>query len=228
MVILFYAILILDIPIAIASFVFAYILLRRAKNNHIYFNFGMAVLFLALWLAGIVVNSFGFLPGFSTFIENLSFALGIGILHYFLIFTLSFPLPSPRRSLKVGILYFFTSLIALSCFIPGLYVISSVSTHPFIYADVNPFGLALYSIYFTLLSVLSFVNLIYKYKNNDGIFRLQLKKIILGTIIAIVVNLFFRITVLFLGHHDTSPIGAFFTFTVLIYIYSILFSKKLY
>jgi len=225
MTIIFYAILILEIPLAIISFVFASLILSRRKNP-IYFNFGMAVLFLAFWLTGIVVNSFGLLPWFSALIENLTFALGAGILHYFLIFTLSFPLPSPNRSLKIGILYFFTALIVLSCFIPGLYVVSSVSVPPFVYFDANPLGLTLFSIYFVLLSVLSFTNLIYSYKNSDGIFRSQLKKIILGTIVAIIVNLFFSIMVFFWSRFETSPIGAFFTFTVLIYIYSILFSKK--
>lgn len=227
MTILFYAILILDIPLALVSFGFAALLLSR-KRNPVNFNFGMAVLFLAFWLTNIVINSFGLLPKFSSLIENLSFALGIGILHYFLIFTLSFPLPASNRSLKIRILYLFTALMMLICFIPGLYVVSSASVPPFMYANVNPFGLTLFSLYFVLLSILSFTNLVYNYKNSDGIFRLQLKKIIMGTIIAIIVNLFFSNLILFWANFDTSPIGALFTFTVLIYIYSILFSKKVY
>jgi len=183
---------------------------------------------LAFWLTGIVVNSFGLLPGFSSFIENLTFALGVGILHYFLIFTLSFPLPVSNRLLKIRILYFFTALIILSCFVPGLYAVSSASVPPFMYANINPFGLTLFNIYLALLFILSFINLIFSCKNSDGIFRLQLKKIILGTIIAFIVNIFFSSLILFWARFDTSPIGALFTFTVLIYIYSILFSKKVY
>jgi len=40
----------LNIPMALAMFFFAYVLLSRSKGNAIYFNFGMCILFLALWI----------------------------------------------------------------------------------------------------------------------------------------------------------------------------------
>src|SRR3990167_831519 len=89
--IIFTVILYLNIPIAIASFIFAYILLRRAKGNAIYFNFGMAVLFLALWISSIITYYIPALQDIAVLLGNISFIFGIWILHYFLIFTYKFP-----------------------------------------------------------------------------------------------------------------------------------------
>ena len=66
MELLFTIIIFLNIPMAIASFIFAVILLRRGKGNAIYFNFGMATLFLALWISE---TFFAFFPIFLPYLD---------------------------------------------------------------------------------------------------------------------------------------------------------------
>lgn len=222
---LFTIILFLNIPIALASFVFAYIILRRGRNP-IYFNFGMAVLFLALWIVSILLLFFRILPLPITFFLNLSFLFGIWILHYFLIFTIKFPVASPGNRFKINLLYLFTFLVSVTCFIPNLYAIEGRLEFPFLYISIGPMGLSIYTIYFVILVSLAFKNLIRKYLQSDGIFKTQLKKIILGTATAIFFNLLFSITIYFFITFNTTPIGVLFIFTVLLYIYSILFSKN--
>lgn len=223
---LFRAILVIDVFLAIASFAFAYILLfRRDRKNPIYFNFGMAVLSLALWLSSILLLFVDTLPISGVTLENLTYLFGIGILHYFLIFSLTFPTPARKRFLKVFILYIFTALVSTSFFIPGLYALTVVRKVPFLYAEINPIGVSIFSIYFAILSILSFINLVSNFKKSDGIFRLHLKRIIIGTLIAIIVNSIFSVLNAYVSSFDLSSVGAISIFVVLFYIYSILFSK---
>ncbi len=226
--ILFTIILFLNIPMAVASFIFAYILLRRAKGNAIYFNFGMAVLFLALWVANILLLFWSplVINILSLFLTNLSFAFGILILHYFLIFTFHFPVSTLKARSKEIILYLLTLIILISIFLPGLYTKSVIFDFPFYYVFFNPLGLVVYTAYFFVLSLLAFVNLYKKYLRFDGVIRVNLKKILVSTFLAILFNFFLSLMVYFFISFNTTPFGALFTSLVLFYIYSILFSKK--
>ena len=98
---LFTIVFLLNVPVALASFVFAFILLRRSKNNPVYFNFGMANLLLGLWateeLLLFTVSSIGI------FLGNLSYLLGMWILHYFLLFTYVFPVSTVNLRSKFAI-----------------------------------------------------------------------------------------------------------------------------
>ena len=225
--VLFTIILYLNVLIAIASFIFAFILLRRTKGNAIYFNFGMATLFLGLWITSIPLIFLKFTEPVNIFLTNTTFLFGIWILQYFLIFTIYFPTPHlKRKNIWVPLLYLLTLLISFSIFIPNLYTVRAVSDFPYLYVKFNAAGLTIYTLYFIALAAASFKNLIYKYRQSDGIFKIQLKKIILGTGIAVAANLALSITIYYFTEFDFSPIGALFTFAVLAYIYSILFGKR--
>ena len=119
---LFTAILYLNILVSLISFIFACILLKRSKGNAIYFNFGMAVLFLGTWAAEIFLL---FFKG-GILLANLSYLFGIWILHYFLLFTYLYPVASPKLRYKFIIFYFFTLLVSTSIFIPKLYTTKAV------------------------------------------------------------------------------------------------------
>lgn len=220
---LFTAILYLNILVSLISFIFACILLKRSKGNAIYFNFGMAVLFLGTWAAEIFLL---FFKG-GILLANLSYLFGIWILHYFLLFTYLYPVASPKLRYKFIIFYFFTLLVSTSIFIPKLYTTKAVVDFPYLYFSANPVGVTIFSVYFAFLSVLAFKNLITKYLQSDGIFKKYLFKIILGTGIAIFFNFIFSINIYYFTEFDTTPIGMLFTFSALAYIYSILFSKKI-
>ena len=121
--IIFTTILILDIPLAIASFIFAYILLfRRDWRNPIYFNFGMATLFLGLWILVTILTYIQNLFLSTYFLATLSFIFGLWILHYFAIFTYKYPYPFKKDSNIIFLLYIITSLFTLSFLIPNFYI----------------------------------------------------------------------------------------------------------
>lgn len=208
------------------SFIFAYILLRRAKGNAIYFNFGMSTLFLGLWILSIVLLFFEIIKLGGIFFANISFLFGIWILHYFLVFTMKYPVPGGDDRLKINLLYLLTILVSVTIFLPGFYTTESILNFPFLYVEINSAGLSIFSIYFFLLALLSFKNLLSSYKRSDGIFKKHLKKIIIGTIVAVFANFILGITIYFFINFDTTPIGILFVFGVLTYIYLILFSKK--
>ena len=225
MELLFTIIIFLNIPMAIASFIFAFILLGRSKSNAIYFNFGMATLFLALWISETFFAFFPIFP-FTTKIWILtSFSCGLGIMHFFLMFTYNYPFSKAVSRYKIIILYIASILVASSPFVPKLYIQEISLDFPFIYERDNFIGLTIFSTYFVLLAALSFINLIKSYRESDGIFRINLKKIIVGTGIAVIANLIFSIFLYYFSTFEATPIGVLFTFGVILYIYSILFSK---
>ena len=192
MVWLFTTIVYLNTIMAVAAFVFAFILLKRGRNP-IYFNFGMAILFLALWMLITLLDFFRFTPLSSTFHLLLEFAAGIWILHYFLIFTYNFPIVRPDNKLKILFFYITTTVVFVTIFIPNLYVTSSFIDFPFRYSEVNATGLSIFIIYFIILAIVAFVNLFQNYERSDGLHRTQLKKIMAGTAIAIVANIIFSL-----------------------------------
>ena len=226
--IIFTIILILDIPLAIASFVFAYILLfRRDWRNPIYFNFGMATLSLGLWIFVTILTYIQNLFLSTYFLETLSFIFGLWILHYFAIFTYKYPYSLKKDSNIIILLYAVTSLFTLSFLIPDLYIFKSELRFPFLYNELNLIGFTLFIIYFSVLSILSFKNLIYKYLNSGGIHKIQLKKIIVGTVVGVIANLIFSLSIYYFAPYDFTIIGILFASGVLMYIYSIMFSKKI-
>ncbi|OGY45805.1 MAG: hypothetical protein A2744_01580 [Candidatus Buchananbacteria bacterium RIFCSPHIGHO2_01_FULL_44_11] len=224
--VLFTAVLYLNIPMAITSFVFAFILLRRAKGNGIYFNFGMATLFLALWQVALPLLFIDFSLPFNIFLVNVTWLFGIWIMHYFLIFTYNFPISTLYSHKQLGFLYLLTLFVSFTFFIPDLYTKGAYPNFPFLKLVVNPIGLTIYTVFFVSLAFFSFKNLIVNFLKSDGIFRIQLKKIIIGTGVAVIANLFLSITIYYFIDFDTAPLGTVFVFAVLLYIYSILFSKK--
>src|SRR3990167_5634654 len=82
----------LNIPMAVAMFFFAFVLLRRSKGDAIYFNFGMCILFLALWILVTFLTFFEALPIPTIINVLLSFIAGLWVMHYFLLFTYKFPI----------------------------------------------------------------------------------------------------------------------------------------
>jgi len=222
---IFLTILLVNIPIVLASFFFAVVLLRRGKNP-IYFNFGMAVLSLALWSVAEELLFFNPFSYFFVVLDQLTFLFGIWIVHYFLIFTMNFPIPTSKKLRQQVLLYIVTSIISFSFFLPGWYTQNVYANFPFVYIYDNPLGLTIYAFYFFVLGLLSFKNLIFRYIQSDGILRIQLKRIIIGTALVLLINFFSSITIYYFSAFSTAPIGVFFTSMTLIYIYSILFTKK--
>lgn len=214
----------LDAILAVLSFYFSFVLLRK-KNDRIAFNFGMATLCLGFWLITLVFLFLGVLPLYSTLLVNLTFIFGIGILHYFYIFTLYFPAIQIENYKRIKyVISFATLLLIFSIMVPGLYCTSIVHDRPLVYVSNNPVGLSIYTFYFVLLSILIAVNLRRSFLKSDGHYRVIVKKIGVSSIIAIVVNLILSIIVFYIWEFDTSIIGALTTSTVIYYIYSILYN----
>ncbi|HLC69647.1 MAG TPA: hypothetical protein VJH75_01220 [Patescibacteria group bacterium] len=223
--VLFTVVLYLNILLAVASFFFAFILLRRSKGDAIYFNFGMAVLMLGVWMFVTLSDYFGLTPFSSSLHARLGFLLGLWALHYFLIFTYYFPLQKMVTKSVTPFFYIGTIAISVLALWPGLITSASVD-FPFRYREINPLGLTIYTVYFSFLAIIAFTNLFKRYEASDGIHRRQLKKIIAGTAVAVVANLFFSLINFYYVSFDLTHLGMFFAFTILIYIYLILFSKK--
>ncbi len=223
---LFTIILFLNILMAIASFIFAYILLRRAKGNAIYFNFGMSALFLALWITVTFLAYFPIGVFTITFWILLSYFFGLGIMHFFLMFTYKYPVSKDISRANIFIIYTASILVALTLLVPDLYVLENKLDFPFMYEEDNPIGLTIFSIYFVILEAMSFVNLGKYYIKCFVIFKKNLKKIIIGTGVAVVANLIFSLFIYYFSNFQSTSIGVLFTFGVLLYIYSILFSRR--
>ncbi len=221
---LFIALQFINPIIIIFSFAFAFIILRRGRDP-IYFNFGMATLFLALWLTASEIMYLIIPDALRIIVINLTFAFGILIMHYFTIFTFYFPsLSSVRNRPVTAILYLLSFLVALSTIVPGMYVQRAVLDYPFLYVSFNNVNLTIFTLYFIVLTAISFNNLFKKYINSVGIHKIQLKKVIIGASVVIFINLFLSILLYFVTDFDTNIIGAFFAFAVIVLIFSMLFS----
>ena len=216
----------LNIPMALAMFFFAYVLLSRSKGNAIYFNFGMCILFLALWIMDSFLIFAKAIPIPALVFVLLSFITGLWVMHYFLLFTYKFPLELRPNKVRDSLLYFFSSLLTLSFLIPDLYVIEVSVDSPFLWENINYLGHTIFTIYLFILAILAFKNLIQRYLTSGGIHKVYLKKIIIGTLTAVVIVFAVGLVALYFVEFDFSYIAVLSTFTVLAYIYSILFSKK--
>ncbi len=224
---IFVAVLYVNIIMMIISFVFAYILLRRQKGNPIYFNFGMSDLFLGLWMLVTLADFFRLTPLSTNFHARLGFIMGVWILHYFLIFTFYFPFKRAINKFVIPLLYIGTVVISIITLLPSFIASASVD-FPFRYREVNPVSLSIYIFYFFVLALFSLVNLFRSFESGDGIHKVNAKKVLAGTSIAIGANLILSLINFYYTSFDLTSLGMLFTFTVLIYIYSILFSKKVY
>jgi len=225
MELIFKIILYVDVVLALASLFFAIVLLSRSRDS-ITFNFGMMVLSVFFWIVSILLLFFPLIPqASSTLFLNLSFLFGALVAHFFYIFTVKFPF-TKNKNTKILLLNFFTLILSVSIFWPGLYGREVILDFPFLHVDINPLGLGIFTTYFVLVGVFAFKNLLVKFFSTDGIHKIQLKKIIAGTFITFIVNAVVSIFIYFFIDIDLTPIGILFTFSILMYIYSIIFQKK--
>lgn len=226
MELIFKIILYVDIVLALISLFFAIVLLARNRDS-ITLNFGMMVLSVFFWIVSILLLFFILVPQISSvFLLNLSFFFGALIAHFFYIFTLKFPF-SKNENIKIILFYILTVAVSISIFLPGLYGRKTSLDFPFLHIDINPVGLTIFTSYFLLVGIFAFKNLLVKFFSADGIHKIQLKKIIIGTFITFIVNAVISISIYFFIDVDLTPIGILFTFSILMYIYSIIFQKKL-
>jgi hypothetical protein len=220
---IFAAVVLLNIPLAIFSFYFSFILIHR-RNDRVAFNFGMAVLFLGLWLVTLLALFLRFLPISSDLLVNLTYVFGVAILNYFFLFTLCFPILRNKNYTFIRNLVSLLSLgIGLSALVPGLYSKVIKIDGPLIYLETNPLGLSIYSLYFVALTLLIINNLWKSYVRSDGHYRVVIKRISISSSIAIIVNFFVSILVFFVWTFDTAPLGALTTSVAIYYIYLILY-----
>ncbi len=223
--IIFTTILYVNVLMMFVSFFFVGVLLKRAKGNPIYFNFGMSDLFLGLWMLVTLLDYFRLTPFASLFHARLGFLAGIWILHYFFIFTFYFPFPKKLNKYFIPLLYSITIIVSIVTMMPFSIISASVD-FPFRTRVVDSVYLTLYIIYFGLLMSMSLHNLFKSFELSDGIAKIQTRKVLIGTSLALLANLIFSLINFYYTSFDLTPIGMFFTFGVLIYIYSILFSKS--
>lgn len=225
MELIFEIILYIDIAIALVSLFFAIVLLFRSHDS-ITFNFGMTILSLFFWVVSILLLFFRITPQVPPVLFlNFSFIFGAFIAHFFYIFTLKFPFTKNESKRKITLIYIFTIVISVLIFLPDLFSRDAVLDFPFLYVDMNPIGLVIFTTYFGIVGFFAFKNLIVKYFFTDGIHKIQLQRIIIGTFITFIVNIIFSMSIYFFIDVDLTPIGILFTFSIFMYIYSIIFNK---
>jgi len=170
-------------------FLFAIGLLVFFKNrkNVVNIFYGLFVIFMAIWSLGLAM--FYFNPEISVmhFWANFLYVAGGLIAVFFFYFSLIFPSSSsPISNVKklliflpnivLFIMFFFTNLILKDVFIED-------GTRGFIY---GPFHF-LFDLQFIVFFLWGFLNLIKKYKQEADIAKAQLKYIILGTSLGLII-----------------------------------------
>lgn len=211
-----------NIPIAAATLFFALFLLRRWRDP-IIFNFGMSALMLAIWIANVTILflDVALVETYRLALVKSRFIFGMLVMHFFLIFTYKYPYPLIKdRTIVVGLYIFngaYTVFIAAMSWFP----LDAYYEAPFHYIVHSDLSRSIFIIHFTALSLWAFSNLIYKLALSEGIFRRRLRKIIVGTGIAVAGNIILSIGSFFVTDLDLNPFGILFTVTVLAYIYSI-------
>src|SRR3989344_8766483 len=221
----FTGILYINAVMAAVTPVFSAILLKRGRGNPIYFNFGMSTLFLGLWMAATLLDFFRLTPFSSDVHARLGFLLGLWILHYFLLFSIFFPFRLISDNRRISVIYIATLLSSLLAILPT-FVKDAIVLFPFRFRTIDPLLLTIYNLYFVGLSVFALMNLFKNYERSDGIYRIQLRKIIAGTSIAVFANIIFSLVNFYYTDFDLTAVGMFFALGVLIYIYLILFKQE--
>ncbi|MDD2807598.1 MAG: histidine kinase N-terminal 7TM domain-containing protein [Patescibacteria group bacterium] len=213
-------ILYINVILMVVSFCLSYILLKR-KGSGVHY-FGMALLVLGLWMLFTLSDYFRLTPLSPIFHAQMGFLTGALVLIFFYLFTRNFPVPDAAPKSKYYFFYGIVIFIAFISFWPE-FITSAYSNFPFRYRTINPFYLTIYNTYFFLFSALSFKNLFVSYEGSGGIYKIQLRKIIVGSAFVVLSNIIFSLLNFYYTNFDLTAIGIFFTFIILFYIYSILF-----
>lgn len=218
---LFLAVLYVNVILMLVSFYLSYALLKRKEKGVFYF--GMSLFSLGLWMLFTLSDYFRLTTLSSIFHARMGFITGVWVLIFFYLFTRNFPVVDGTQK-KINSLFFLLAVAAsVFCFFPG-FVTSASTDFPFRFRKINPYYLTIYNTYFFLFCILSFKNLFASYDVNGGIYKIQLKKIIIGSAIVVLSNVVFSLLNFYYTNFDLTALGIFFTFLILIYIYSILFS----
>jgi hypothetical protein len=226
----------LDVVAAIGSLWLAILLFkytREAKKSNnifgarIYFNFGMALLMVGLWISSILLCFF--IPAVveSPTLLNFSFFFGFWIANYFVTFSLVFPAPGHKNTKSLIILYrILTVFLSVSVFVPGIYVRKGTLSSPFVFLDISPVGSSLFLSFFLASFIIFLVAIGKSYFSAGHAYRPLIKRIIFSVSLLALVNILFTTLTSFFVSFDTTPIAILPVFLLVVYVYLILFSKN--
>lgn len=214
-----------NILLFIVSIITAYLSLFILRGKKSYTNtvFSLFILSVGLWAFGISFFSLTDSYNLAFIYAKLYYIVAAAIPIFFLLFSLSFP--KERKVLLVNqiipvLIFVFLSVVVF--FIPNSVVIS-VSMGVSKSVSLNLFGYTIYSVYFTIILLIAYINLFksyLKYKQ-DSETATQLKFIIGGTIIPFVFGMLFDL-ILPVFTYEYIWIGPLFGFAVvLVVLYSV-------
>src|SRR3989339_1616445 len=147
--------------------------------------YALSVLMTALWtfaLMGTRITSNSFV--ISLYARLTYFApIFIGVFFWF--FTYYFPFKIAKLSRRFLILFFGSTLfVIIFTILPDVFIAGQVLPEQRFKPEISRFWHSIYGIYFLAVMALSFRNLLMKYKQSVGIWRLRLKQVLIATIVA--------------------------------------------
>lgn len=211
----------------VINLIMAIIVYFRGWRNKVNLYFSLLTFFNFLWalslLSGMTLDSdFGILLGKSTYPS----AIGIAISLLFFSIYFPFKIKDINKSLKYlcfFIFIFFSFLTYSNNLIIGYHrdVINNIY-----YLKYDNFWYILYSIFFILLIVYSVINLFYKYKSTEGLFKKQILYLLVTIILGLLFGAYFDLFLCYLGIFKYEWLGPLFTLPMNFVAFYLIFSNK--
>lgn len=202
--------------------------LKRGWRSKINLYFASLVFFNFLW-------SFFMIGAFSTnnlslvnFFDKTTNLFGVGIMLSLFYFTLYFPYQTDKiSSLKTKLIWFFSIVISLMIYTKWFVINTIWIEKPFNYISYyNKYGYFIYAVYFFVLACWSIYFLFKKYRQAEGVAKLQLKRLILSITVGLICGAYFNLLLNYFGVFTLGWFGPVFTLFMNIVVFRAIRSPK--
>lgn len=187
---------------------------RRKESN---ITYGLVAILVGLWSLGIA----GFRASTNYEIQlfwNREFILAAALIgSSFFHFSIVFSDTKIKINNWIRILIYLPNLLIIwAIFTPGV-LIQDIKIRVWGNESILGWGYIYYGIYFSFLWILSSYNLIKKYIRSKGIFRAQLRYILIGTIFSMLFGSIFDLFFILFGNYKWIWLGPYSSFTFVLF-----------
>lgn len=209
----------------IVNLVFATFLYFRNRKNLIHIYYSITVCMVALWSLSLFLYRISSNQTIALFTFRFAYIFAFLIAVFFFYFSIYFPYPNyilrKKHHIFFIIISFFVLILSLSPFLMKGFTNFPLTRH----YNYSTFVMVIYAIIFLIIFAGAFYNMFTKIKMG-GIIKVQLKYILLGTIVAGLGGIIFELFLPLFGIQSLEGLGPVFTLFMIIYVtYFIFFFK---
>ncbi|MBU1202958.1 hypothetical protein KKH39_02880 [Patescibacteria group bacterium] len=213
---------------AIVNLLMSIVVFSRGIKNKVNLYFGLLTFFNFLWALGLILVNLAISYEFTRFFASFVYPVALMVvvsLYYFIVYFpyKTFELPKLYKNL----ITFFVGLVTLFCIGAYKIFVQDVSFNQGVTIFYEMWSYTSYSILLVILMILGIAVLFSKIKKAEGIFKVQLKLILIAVIIGTAVGSYSNLFMMYFYNCQYNHLGPLFTlFINFVVFYFIFFSQK--